>query len=328
MHFFLTSAILLIFIGLSGCEGKYFSSNKKITNYAIVKNYKGRQKKSFSKTKAVIVEKGDSVYSIAKSNGIAIRDLILRNGLVAPYKILVGQKLIIPIPDYHTVFTGDTVFAVSRKYNVDMRTLVELNNLKPPYQLKRGQTLKIPNSSIGKTKPGEKNLRTVFSAQEAFVFSPFPKPRPSERTHLEKKRTRKNNIFLPKPSGRGGKYFLWPVRGTIISRFGPRRGGLHNDGINIAAPRGAPVFASENGVVAYAGNGIKGFGNLLLVRHSDGWTTAYAHIDKVLVKKGDTVKRGETIGTIGSSGKVNRPQLHFEIRKGSQAIDPMTELAA
>ena len=320
MHFFLTSAILLIFIGLSGCEGKYFSSNKKITNYAIVKNYKARQKKSFSKTKAVIVEKGDSVYSIAKSNGIAIRDLILRNGLVAPYKILVGQKLIIPIPDYHTVFTGDTVFAVSRKYNVDMRTLVELNNLKPPYQLKRGQTLKIPNSSTGKTKPGEKNLR--------FVYSPFPKPRPSERTHLEKKRTRKNNIFLPKPSGRGGKYFLWPVRGTIISRFGPRRGGLHNDGINIAAPRGAPVFASENGVVAYAGNGIKGFGNLLLVRHSDGWTTAYAHIDKVLVKKGDTVKRGETIGTIGSSGKVNRPQLHFEIRKGSQAIDPMTELAA
>ena len=114
----------------------------------------------------------------------------------------------------------------------------------------------------------------------------------------------------------------------IISRFGPRRGGLHNDGINIAAPRGAPVFASENGVVAYAGNSIKGFGNLLLVRHSDGWTTAYAHIDKVLVRKGDTVKRGETIGTIGTSGKVNRPQLHFEIRKGSQAIDPMTELAA
>ena len=180
MHFFLTSAILLISIGLSGCEGKYFSSNKKLTNYAIVKNYNARQKKSFSKTKTVKVEKNDTVYSIAKSNGIAIRDLILRNGLVAPYKILVGQNLIIPIPDYHTVFTGDTVFAVSRKYNVDMRTLVELNNLKPPYQLKRGQTLKIPNSSIGKTKPGEKNLRTVFSAQKAFVFSPFPKPRPSE----------------------------------------------------------------------------------------------------------------------------------------------------
>ena len=167
MHFFLTSAILLISIGLSGCEGKYFSSNKKLKNYAIVKNYNARQKKSFSKTKTVKVEKNDTVYSIAKSNGIAIRDLILRNGLVAPYKILVGQKLIIPIPDYHTVFTGDTVFAVSRKYNVDMRTLVELNNLKPPYQLKRGQTLKIPNSTSGKINPAEKDLRTVFNAQKA-----------------------------------------------------------------------------------------------------------------------------------------------------------------
>ena len=163
----------------------------------MVNNYNAGPKKSFSKTKTVKVKKGDTVYSIAKSNGIAIRDLILRNGLVAPYKILVGQKLIIPIPDYHTVFTGETVFAVSRKYNVDMRTLVELNNLTPPYQLKRGQTLKIPNSTIGKANPAEKNVRTIFSAQKAFVFSPFPKPRPSERTRLEKKRTRKNNIFLP-----------------------------------------------------------------------------------------------------------------------------------
>ena len=102
---------------------------------------------------------------------------------------------------------------------------------------------------------------------------------------------------------------------------------MHNDGINIAAPRGAPVFAAENGVVAYTGNGIKGFGNLLLVKHSGGWTTAYAHVDRVLVKRGDRVKRGETIGTIGTSGKVSKPQLHFEIRKGSQAVDPMRELA-
>ena len=187
MHFFLTSAILLIFLGLSGCESKYFSSNSKLRNYAIVKTYNAGPKKSLSKKKTVKVKKGDTLYSIAKSNGIAIRDLILRNGLVAPYKILVGQKLIVPVPDYHTVVTGETVFAVSRKYNVDMRTLVKLNNLTPPYQLKRGQTLKIPNSTSGRVNPVEKNLRTVLSAQKAFVFSPFPKPRPSERTRLKKK---------------------------------------------------------------------------------------------------------------------------------------------
>ena len=314
-------------MGLSGCENRYVSLNDQLTKYAIVKNYNAKSIKSFSETKTVKVEQGDTVYSIARRNGITTRDLILRNRLVAPYKILVGQTLIIPLPNYHTVVTGDTVFAVSQNYKVDMRTLVELNNLKPPYQLKRGQTLTIPGSNYGKLNLAKKSIKKSLSTQTASVFSPFPKPRPSLRVRFENKRTPKNNIFLPKPSQRGGKYFLWPARGTIISRFGPRRGGLHNDGINIAAPRGAPVFASENGVVAYSGNGIKGFGNLLLVRHSDGWTTAYAHIDKVLVKKGDSVKRGETIGTIGTSGNVNRPQLHFEIRKGSQAIDPMTELA-
>ena len=324
---FRTSVILFIFIVLSGCENRYFSSNNQLINDATVKNYNAKQIKSFSETKTVKVEQGDTVYSIARRNGISIRDLILRNGLAAPYKILVGQKLFIPVPDYHTVVTGDTVFAVSQKYRVDMRTLVELNKLKPPYQLKRGRKLTIPSSVNSKVNSAKTTIRNVLNTQKASVFSPFPKPRPSAKTRFENKKTHKNYVFLPKPLRRGGKYFLWPVRGTIISRFGPRRGGLHNDGINIAAPPGAPVFASENGVVAYSGNGIRGFGNLLLVRHSDGWTTAYAHIDKVLVKKGDRVKRGETIGTIGTSGKVNRPQLHFEIRKGSQAIDPMTELA-
>ena len=105
-------------------------------------------------------------------------------------------------------------------------------------------------------------------------------------------------------------------------RFGSRRGGLHNDGLYRCAAGNR--FFTENNV---AMNGIKGFGNLLLVKHSGGWTTAYAHVDRVLVKRGDRVKRGETIGTIGTSGKVNKPQLHFEIRKGSQAVDPMRELA-
>ena len=131
---FRTSVILFIFIVLSGCENRYFSSNNQLINDATVKNYNTKQIKSFSEKKTVKVERGDTVYSIAKRNGISIRDLILRNGLVAPYKILVGQKLVIPIPDYHTVVTGDTVFAVSQKYNVDMRTLVELNKLPIGFQ--------------------------------------------------------------------------------------------------------------------------------------------------------------------------------------------------
>ncbi|MCW8861524.1 MAG: M23 family metallopeptidase, partial [Rhodospirillales bacterium] len=114
----------------------------------------------------------------------------------------------------------------------------------------------------------------------------------------------------------------WPVQGRVISGFGPKAKGLHNDGINIAAPRGTPVRAAEEGVVAYAGNELRGFGNLLLVRHADGWVTAYAHSEKLLVERGDKVSKGQVIARVGSSGTVSSPQLHFELRKGKQAVDP------
>jgi murein DD-endopeptidase MepM/ murein hydrolase activator NlpD len=120
--------------------------------------------------------------------------------------------------------------------------------------------------------------------------------------------------------------FLWPVNGKIVSPFGPKDGGLHNDGINIAAPLGTPIHASDNGVVVYAGNELRGFGNLLLVRHADGWVSAYAHCDALLVKRGDNVKRGQVIARVGQSGNVTSPQLHFELRKGAEAVDPLPQL--
>lgn len=119
-----------------------------------------------------------------------------------------------------------------------------------------------------------------------------------------------------------------PVRGRVISGYGPKPGGLHNDGINIAAARGSAVRAAENGVVVYAGNELRGYGNLLLVRHADGWMTAYAHNDTLRVGRGDKVAKGQVIATVGSSGNVAEPQLHFEIRRGSQAVDPMPLLGS
>lgn len=127
----------------------------------------------------------------------------------------------------------------------------------------------------------------------------------------------------PRSSGR----FQWPVRGTILSEFGPKPGGLHNDGLNISAPKGTPVVAAENGVVAYAGNELRGFGNLLLIRHADGWMSAYAHLDEMTVDRGATVKRGQKIGTVGSTGNVSSPQLHFELRKSNRAMDPRDHLS-
>ena len=131
---------------------------------------------------------------------------------------------------------------------------------------------------------------------------------------------------LPAPAARGSGKFLWPVSGKIVSPFGPKEGGLHNDGINVAAPLGTPVRAAENGVVVYAGNELRGFGNLLLVRHADGWVSAYAHCDALLVKRGDAVRRGQDIARVGQTGSVGAPQLHFELRKSGQAVDPLNEL--
>lgn len=130
----------------------------------------------------------------------------------------------------------------------------------------------------------------------------------------------------PLPASTSGIQFTWPVTGPILARFGAAGKGLHNDGINIGAPAGTQVRAAGNGVVAYAGNELKGFGNLLLIKHADGWTTAYAHNDKLLVAKGDTVAQGQVIAVVGRTGNVDKPQLHFEVRKGTQAMDPMTYL--
>ena len=124
----------------------------------------------------------------------------------------------------------------------------------------------------------------------------------------------------------GAAGFRWPARGRIIAGFGPKPTGQQNDGINLALPEGTPVKAADDGVVAYAGNELKGYGNLVLIRHANGFVTAYAHASEVMVKRGDTIKRGQVIAKSGQTGNVTSPQLHFEIRKGASPVDPMQHL--
>jgi murein DD-endopeptidase MepM/ murein hydrolase activator NlpD len=235
----------------------------------------------------VVVRRGDTVYALASRNGRTARDLIDANGLEPPYTLFPGQRLRLNVPRYHVVKRGDTSYGISRKYGVELTTLVRSNDLKAPYTLHVGQRLIIPGT------PSTNQSR--------------PPPR---------------LVAVPPPPKRSSSRFSWPVQGTVISRFGPKEGGRHNDGINIRAPMGAPVRAAENGVVAYAGNDLKGFGNLLLIRHDGGWVTAYGHNQTLLVKRGDTVKRGQVIAHVGDSGTSGGPQLHFEIRQGTKAVNP------
>ena len=148
-------------------------------------------------------------------------------------------------------------------------------------------------------------------------------PTPSTPVMAAKRPTAPTAVPRPPPASGG---FVWPVKGKVVSAFGAKSKGLHNDGINISAQRGTPVRAAENGVVAYAGNELRGFGNMLLIKHAGGWITAYAHNEKLLVARGDEVRRGQIVARVGSSGSVTRPQLHFELRKGKQAVDPLKYL--
>lgn len=128
------------------------------------------------------------------------------------------------------------------------------------------------------------------------------------------------------PPTSGAVAFRWPTEGKVISRFGPKTDGLSNDGINIAASKGDPIWAAADGEVAYVGRDLEGYGNLLILRHKDGWMSSYAHADEFLLKQGDIAAQGDLLGYIGSTGSVRSPQLHFSLREGKIPIDPETVL--
>ena len=268
------------------------------------------------------IKRGDTLYGISRNYGIPIRDLIETNNLSPPYKIYPGKQLKMPKQRYHIARNGETAYGISRIHNVDMGVLVRINKISPPYHVKPGQKLRLPE------------LSKKFVIQKVNTNQKFRKSLSKmtlNRRLLSKsvnygvvKKNKFNKKFTPlnAPPKRSGKKFLWPVRGKVILGFGPRKGGYHNDGINISARAGTPVMAAENGVVAYVGNQLPGFGNLVLIKHSGGWMSAYAHGSVVVVRRGGYVKRGQIIAKVGSTGNVNRPQLHFELRKGDRAVDP------
>lgn len=242
----------------------------------------------------VTVQRGDTVYAISRRHGAEVRAIIAANDLKPPYLLRPGDKLRLPGAHVHVVARGETSYGISRQYGVDLATLARENGLKPPYALHVGQRLSVPAQAAP--------TRTAASA---------PAP-PAVRA------------ALPSPSRRQG--FAWPLKGRLLSSFGPKAGGLHNDGINLVASHGTPVAASDTGVVAYAGSDLRAFGNLVLIQHQGGWVTAYAHLDRITVTRGQTIGRGHVVGHVGQTGGVTSPQLHFEIRQGRRAVDPLQHL--
>lgn len=225
----------------------------------------------------------------------------------------------------HVVRPGETLYSIAQAHNVDIYALASANGLVAPYNVRDGQSLMIPSTHA--SRPPQESKIPVLSSP------PKPQPRGEATAKPEEMRVppqaggEDSAAPIPAPPPISGDGFIWPVKGEIISAFGAKDQGNQNDGINISAPRGTPVRATENGVVAYAGNELRGFGNLVLIRHSDGWITAYAHNDTLLVRRGQIVRKGQDIATVGSSGGVAQPQLHFQLRQGKNAIDPVKHLS-
>jgi len=235
-----------------------------------------------------------------------------------------GQRLAVPRGDNHVVQRGETLFEISRRYGVDSYALAQANGIAPPYSVAPGQELRVPTApsaavAVATIPPPATPSPEVFE-------TPAPQPAPPAPLPPRAIQIVPPPSVISTPPPRAER-FAWPLQGQLLSSFGPKPGGLHNDGINIAARKGEPVRAAENGIVAYAGNELKGFGNLVLLRHADGWVTAYAHNDRIGVTRGVTVRRGQIIAHAGQSGSVTSPQLHFEIRQSNHPVDPVRYLA-
>ncbi len=250
------------------------------------------------------VKKGDTLYAISRRYSVPVRDLIRTNGFKAPYALEVGQRVRVPSAQVHVVKKGETGYGISRMYGVTVAALMQENGIKAPYTLEIGQALRLPG--------GAANAATQTVSRTPTVT------RPAQTTG--------RTVARSVPPQRSASGFDWPVEGRLASRFGPKEDGLHNDGINILARQGTPVRSSDAGVVVYASNALEGYGHLLLVKHAGGWITAYAHNERLLVREGQTVKKGQIIARVGRTGGVTEPQLHFEIRKGRRALDPLRYL--
>ncbi len=218
----------------------------------------------------------------------------------------------------HVIVSGDTLHKIARHYRVSLTELASTNSISTNAKLKLGDRLVIPASRAEQpsASPAQPKLLATSKTSPAPPASNARKITPTPELRAENKDI----------AGAASLNFRWPVRGRVITGFGPKPSGQQNDGINFAVPEGTPIKAAEDGVVAYAGNELKTYGNLVLIRHDNGFVTAYAHASEILVKRDERVRRGQVIAKSGQTGNVSTPQLHFEIRKGSLPVDPMPYL--
>lgn len=310
----------------------------------------------------IIVGTSDTLDVLAKRYHVTPQAILAANGYKGPRALSPGQQLVIPHPttaaapasapvaaapaakpvgapsSTHFVNAGETLASIARKNHISAAELARANGLDPSAKLKLGTRLTVPGARTAAVAapvaaapvgaaPVAGTLQPVAAApapatKMATAAAPVQSARLAQATANVEEKPAETPAKAAEATG-ALPTFRWPVRGKVVTSYGAKTNGKSNDGINVAVPEGTPVKAAEDGVVAYSGNELKGYGNLVLVRHSNGYVTAYAHASELLVKRGDTIKRGQVIAKSGQSGEVASPQLHFEIRKGSSPVDPL-----
>ena len=269
------------------------------------------------------VRPGDTLYGIARRNNVPAKDLAQANNLDSPNSIRVGQRLVMPGGNASSAPQRTAVAQTHQATNMALPT-ARPQSVAPPER----QRVASVGASDAQAVPVP-TTRPPYQSNRAASSAPASSQPPSNPpvTRVASARPTGHTGPLPSPDAMSSSQFRWPVRGRVISGFGSKPDGVKNDGINIAVPAGTSIKAAENGVVAYAGNELEGYGNLILIRHQGDWVTAYAHTSRVLVQRGDKVRRGQIIAQAGQTGSVDRPQLHFELRQGSKPVDPAPHMS-
>jgi murein DD-endopeptidase MepM/ murein hydrolase activator NlpD len=309
----------------------------------------------------IIVGTSDTMDALAHRYGVTTAEILKANGYKGPRALQPGQQLIIPPravaaatapvapkavvaaapaaapvaapPSVHVVNRGDTLMSIAHRNHVPVADLAKANGIDGNTKLKLGQKITVPGAKSA-AAPVAAAPAQVATAQPGAVAPPATKlaavepakekARLAQATTTPEAAAAVTETPVKTAEATGAlPTFRWPVRGRVVTGYGAKTNGKSNDGINVAVPEGTPVKAAEDGVVAYSGNELKGYGNLVLIRHSNGYVTAYAHASELMVKRGETIKRGQIIAKSGQSGEVGSPQLHFEIRKGSSPVDPL-----
>ena len=284
---------------------------------------------------SMTIEHGQTLSGIAQTYHVPMRAIAEANQLSPPYRIQAGRTLIIP-------GAGEPRVAAA-SVSVAALPSAKPEDTPPPVTSPDLPAAPDPRevASAGRPPPASPEKPSIVAAPISAPVPPAPpvppaiagpappaaKPAPAPLAPAVANPPAPLEPPAATPPAGGNSAFLWPVRGHVLATYGSRTDGTHNDGINIAAPKGAAVQAADAGVVAYTGNELRGYGNLILVKHPNGWISAYAHCDLMLVKRGEKVTRGQVIARVGSTGNVSEPQLHFELRRGNRAVDPREVLA-